>query len=124
MVYRKLRSFKFIEMRTYRYALEIVALLAEFLETFAVKAADFYQLANFGNRFFQVIDFSWRYFQGVSEKVVCEDHAVFIHDQTAIRNNRHQRDAVVFSECLVVIVLLDLQVGESERQCGKQAEYD
>ena len=124
MVYRKLRRFKFIEMGAYRDTLEIVALLPEFLEAFAVKVADFYQLADFCNGFLQITNFSWRYFERIGEKIVCENNTVFIHNQTAVGDNRHKGDAVILSERLVMVVLRDLQVRKSERQDGKQGEYD
>ena len=124
MIYRELGCLNFVEMGADWDAFEIVALFAKLLEAFTIKAADFDQFANFCNRFFQVIYFSWRYFQGVSEKIVCEYNTILIYNQTAIGDNRHQRNAVVLRKRLVMVVLLDLQIRESKRQHCEQAKYD
>ncbi len=118
-VCRELRYFLLGQSRADRQALEALALVHQALEALAVLGGDLHDGRESGDGGFEIGHLARGDLERVGGVVVGEHDPVAVQDQPAVRDNGNDRDAVVFGQCVIVVVLHDLDVeeaGEKDRE--------
>ncbi len=109
------------ELGADRQRLETLAFVDQSLETFAVARLDLDQFSQRVDRRVEIDCLRRRDLQRERRIVVGQHDPVAIDDQTAVRNDRHHRDAVVVGTGRQFLVFINLQKDQSRSQ---QAETD
>ncbi len=116
VIHRKTRHFLVVQARADRDAGEIVPLLEQFLEALAVFRRDLHQCGQIQDGLFEVADQRGCDLQGIGGKIVREHDAVAVQDEPAVRHHRNDENAILLRKRVVVLVLDDLHIEETDQQ--------
>ena len=115
-VHREACHLVFAQPRTDRQVVKVSAFLEQFPEAPAVPGADLDQTGKRVYRFVQIGHPAWRDLQRVGGEIVRQDDAVAVQYQTARRGHGSDRNAVVLSQRLEVLVFYHLQIDQPRHQ--------
>ena len=107
-----------------RYRVEALGVLEQLLETTAVARLDVHHLRQFVDRLLEVLDLGWRDLQRVRGVIAGDDRAVAILDQSAIRRDRQDGNAVRFRLFPIRLVPDNLQPRQARHQNCERAQHE
>ena len=122
-VHRETCNFQVIETGANGHAGVVVPFLDQLLESFAILRRYFHQHRQVVDDTSHVIDQARHDLQGVGREIVGQHHPIAVQNQAAIGHHGHHQNAVLLGERVVIVVLDDLHVEESQEQNGKSDQH-
>ncbi len=101
-----------------------MALFTQLFEALAIGWAYFDQCGDVVDGLFQILYLGRRDFQRIGEKIMRQYSPVAIHDHAARRRDRHQRNAVVFRQRVVIVVAQKLEMEKTRGEDAKADQHD
>ena len=111
------------ELDLQRNGFKVAAFFCLFAKAFDVAGVDVHQLGQLAEGLLQIFNFVRCEFQRVGGVILRQHHAVAIHNQPTVGDDRRQGDAVILGQGGKVFVLIHLQPGKAGGQGDKTQQH-